>query len=138
MNSSFEQTIERLAIDADIRDLTARFSDAVNRRDFNAFGDLFADDGAWEIGEPFPSRAAGRQNVTTMFKNLWAPWDFFFQMTHSGVIDVAADRQTARQACRTPSISASCWRQASSYSPSAEVKALRHRYRIVSSCTNMK
>jgi ketosteroid isomerase-like protein len=46
MNSSFEQTIERLAIDADIRDLTARFSDAVNRRDFNAFGDLFADDGA--------------------------------------------------------------------------------------------
>jgi ketosteroid isomerase-like protein len=52
MNSSFEQTIERLAIDADIRDLTARFSDAVNRRDFNAFGDLFADDDAWEIGNP--------------------------------------------------------------------------------------
>jgi len=61
MNSSFEQTIERLAIDADIRDLTARFSDAVNRRDPDAFGDLFADDGAWEIGEPFPSRAAGRR-----------------------------------------------------------------------------
>jgi hypothetical protein len=33
-----------------------------------------------------------------MFKNLWAPWDFFFQMTHSGVIDVAADRQTAMAA----------------------------------------
>ena len=46
MNSSLEQTIERLAIDADIRDLAARFSDAVNRRDFNAFGDLFADTGA--------------------------------------------------------------------------------------------
>jgi len=28
----------------------------VNRRDFNAFGDLFADDGAWEIGEPTPSK----------------------------------------------------------------------------------
>ena len=95
MNPGFEQTIERLAIDADIRGLAARFSDAVNRRDPDAFGDLFADDGAWEIGEPFPSRAAGRQDVTTMFKNLWAPWDFFFQMTHSGVIDVAADRQTA-------------------------------------------
>ena len=61
MNSSFEQTIERLAIDADIRDLTARFSDAVNRCDPDAFGDLFADDGAWEIGEPFPSGAAGRR-----------------------------------------------------------------------------
>jgi hypothetical protein len=61
MNSSFERTIERLAIDAGIRDLTARFSDAVNRRDPDAFGDLFADNGAWEIGNP--SRAgppAGR------------------------------------------------------------------------------
>jgi uncharacterized protein (TIGR02246 family) len=108
MNTSFEQTIERLAIDAEIRDLAARFSDAVNRRDPDAFGDLFADDGVWEIGEPFASRAAGRQNVTTMFKNLWAPWDFFFQMTHSGVIDVAADRQTAtarweiQEIARTP------------------------------------
>jgi uncharacterized protein (TIGR02246 family) len=70
MNPSFEQTIERLTIDAEIRDLAARFSDAVNRRDPDAFGDLFADDGVWAIGEPFPSRAAGRQNVTTMFKNL--------------------------------------------------------------------
>ena len=33
MNPSFEQTIERLAIDADICDLAARFSDVVNRRD---------------------------------------------------------------------------------------------------------
>ena len=50
MNTSFEQTIERLAIDADIRGLAARFSDAVNRRDFNAFGDLFADSGASNHG----------------------------------------------------------------------------------------
>jgi SnoaL-like domain len=97
MNSRFEQAIERLAIDAEIRDLAARFSDAVNRRDPDAFGDLLADDGVWEIGEPFPSRAAGRQNVTTMFRKLWAPWDFFFQMTHSGVIDVAADARRRRQ-----------------------------------------
>ena len=95
MSTNSEQTIERLAIDAEIRDLAARFSDAVNRRDLGAFGDLFADDGIWEIGEPFPSRAAGRQNVATMLRNLWAPWDFFFQMTHTGVIDVAPDRQTA-------------------------------------------
>ena len=108
MNTSIEQTIERLAIDAEIRDHAARFSDAVNRRDPDAFSDLFADDGVWEIGEPFPSRAAGRQNVMTMFTNLRAPWDFFFQMTHSGVIDVAADRQTAtarweiQEMARTP------------------------------------
>ena len=108
MSTDLEQTIERLAIDAEIRDLAARFSDAVNRRDFDAFGDLFADDGIWEIGEPLPSRAAGRENVATMLRNLWAPWAFFFQMTHTGVIDVAPDRQTAtarwemREIARTP------------------------------------
>jgi len=73
MSAHLEQTIERLAIDAEIRGLAARFSDAVNRRDFDAFGDLFADDGIWEIGEPFPRRAAGRQNVVTMFRNLSEP-----------------------------------------------------------------
>lgn len=73
MNPSFEQTIERLAIDADIRDLAARFSDAVNRRDPDAFGDVFADDGVWEIGEPFPGRAAGRQNVITSSRTCGHP-----------------------------------------------------------------
>jgi hypothetical protein len=52
MSTHLEQAIERLAIDAEIRDLAARFSDAVNRRDFDAFGDLFAGDGIWETGSP--------------------------------------------------------------------------------------
>lgn len=30
-----------------------------------------------------------------MLRSVSAPWDFFFQMTHSGVIDVNPDRQTA-------------------------------------------
>ena len=57
--------------DAGQRTSTARFSDAASRRDFGAFGDLFADGGIWEIGEPCLSRAAGRQNVVTMLRNLF-------------------------------------------------------------------
>ena len=30
-----------------------------------------------------------------MLRSVSAPWDFFFPMTHSGVIDVNPDRQTA-------------------------------------------
>jgi hypothetical protein len=43
-----------------------------------------------------------------MFRNLSEPWDFFFQTTHTGVIDVAPDHQTAtarwemREIARTP------------------------------------
>jgi len=51
------------------------------------------------VGEPFPRRAAGRRNVVAMLRSLSAPWDFFFQMTHSGVIDVNPDRQTATARC---------------------------------------
>lgn len=108
MSGHLDRTIESLATHAEIRDLVARFSDAVNRRDFDAFGCLFADDGIWEIGEPFPRRAAGREDVVMMFRNLAGPWAFFFQMTHTGVIDVASDRQAAtarweiQELARTP------------------------------------
>ena len=96
MNTDLERTIERLAIDAEIRDLAARFSDANNRGDSDAVSNLFANDGVWEIGEPYPRRAAGRENIAAMRTALAEPWDFFFQMTHTGVIDVALDHQTAR------------------------------------------
>lgn len=95
MTTYRDVTVERLAIDAEIRDLAARFSDAVNRGDVDAFGALFVDDGVWEIGEPFPRREADRRNVVAMLRSVSAPWDFFFQMTHSGVIDVNPDRPTA-------------------------------------------
>lgn len=95
MTTYRDVTVERLPIDAEIRDLAARFSDAVNRGDIYAFGALFVDDGGWEIGELFPRRAADRRNVVAMLRSPSAPWDFFFQMTHSGVIDVNPGRQTA-------------------------------------------
>jgi hypothetical protein len=65
MSTNFEQAIERLATDGEISDLASRFSDAVNRRDFDAFGDLFATTVSGRSGSP--SRA-GRPGGKTSWR----------------------------------------------------------------------
>lgn len=78
MTTYRDVTVERLAIDAEIRDLAARFSDTVNRGDVDAFGALFVDDGDWKIesprrsavGKPDESRA---DQVTRGFTE--GPWN---------------------------------------------------------------
>ena len=59
MSAHLEQTIERLAIDAEIRGLAARFSDAVNRRDFDAFGDCSPTTASGRSGSPSRAERLG-------------------------------------------------------------------------------
>jgi SnoaL-like protein len=59
----FADRLERVIAEADIRNLSARFSDAVNYDDFDAFSTLWAADSVWEIGEPYMSRANGRAEI---------------------------------------------------------------------------
>jgi ketosteroid isomerase-like protein len=50
-----------LAAEAGIRQLQARYGDAVWRKDFDAFGDCFTEDGEWRIaGQLFTGRAECR------------------------------------------------------------------------------
>ena len=79
-----------------VRDLTARFSDACNTRNIEAFRRLWLADGVWEIGEPLPARAEGIEKIVKMLENLLNAWEFFVQMTHTGIVRISGDMATAR------------------------------------------
>lgn len=85
----------------EIQQLAARFSDAVNDRDIASFGALWAENGSvWEIGQPLPSRAEGRDEIIRMLEGLFTIERYFMQMTHSGVITLNGDHATSRFAIR--------------------------------------
>jgi len=77
-----------------IRGLTARFSDAVNRRAADDIGALFARDGLWDVhGMPL---AAGPEAASKQFEELIGHFDYLVQLLHSGVVDVDGSAATAR------------------------------------------
>src|SRR5262245_32288676 len=86
----------RLEDEAEIRKLVARFADAATRADKAAFAATWAPDARFEIKEPLASSARGSAAIMTMFSKLRDDKLFFVQFVHSGVIDVDADRATAR------------------------------------------
>src|SRR6202166_1012157 len=93
--------------EADIHNLSAQFSDAVNYNDPDAFSALWGANSVWEIGEPYVSRAIGRSEIVALFRRLRQSWAFFVQLTHSGVIDfqsanVATARWSVREVARSP------------------------------------
>lgn len=80
-----------------IRNLAARFTDAVNERDPAAFRQVWTEDAVWEIGEPRGTRAEGADAIVDMFIRLLRPEALFIQLTHSGMIDFTGpDTATAR------------------------------------------
>lgn len=79
-----------------VRALAARFTDAANERDFDAFAELWSARAVWDIGPPLPARAQGVDAIVDMLRRLLAPQVLFMQMTHSGVVSITGDRATAR------------------------------------------
>jgi SnoaL-like domain len=104
--SPFRDRIEQVVAESEIRNLSARFSDAVNRNDPDAFGVLWGSDPVWEIGEPYVNRASGNAEIVALLSRLWQSWGFFFQLTHSGVIEfqnesAATAQWTMREVARS-------------------------------------
>lgn len=79
--------------DPAIRDLTARFTDAVNRRAPGDLAALFTEDGEWRVpGVPI---ARGRQAIADLLTSLLGNFPRLVQLTHSGHVDADGDRATA-------------------------------------------
>jgi uncharacterized protein (TIGR02246 family) len=77
----------------EIRELTARFTDAVNRRAPRDVAALFAEDGEWHV--PGVPVARGREAVANLLDGLLGNFDRLIQVTHSGHVDLADDAATA-------------------------------------------
>ncbi len=77
----------------EIRDLTARFTDAVNRRAPEELAGLFTKDGEWHV--PGVPTATGREAISGVLAGLLKNFQRLIQLTHSGHVDVNGDNATA-------------------------------------------
>lgn len=76
-----------------IRDLVARYADAVVRRDAEAWAATWAEDGEWHIfGQP----TRGRDEVVALWKTLMGTLSFVLQVPSSGIVRIEGTRGTGR------------------------------------------
>lgn len=89
-----QQVIDRLEAESAIRRLIGRYADAVNRRDADAAGALFAADAEIAIAD-FPP-LAGAQAIREGLAETFARHAFLRMQCDAALIDVAGDHAAAR------------------------------------------
>lgn len=85
--------LQRLTDELAIRDVTARFTDAVNRNDPAALGALFTEDGEWVV--PGMETTHGPEAAAARIGQLRTTFVHLLQLLYSGHVDLAADGQSA-------------------------------------------
>jgi uncharacterized protein (TIGR02246 family) len=73
-----------------------RYTDAVNRRDWQAFASVYAEDAIWEGTGELVMRFEGRDAITRGFTGLIEAMSMFVQMNAPAVIELHGDRALAR------------------------------------------
>lgn len=74
-----------------IRDLVARYAQAVTHRDEAAWGATWAKDGEWSV---MGREAKGREAAVALWNELMGSLSFIVQMATTGNIQLAGDRAT--------------------------------------------
>ncbi len=87
---------EELVAREEIRNLTARWTDAVVWQDFGTFGSLWTKDAVWTISEPISMQVEGVDRIVAKLRELLTREKAFFQALHEGVIDLKGDHASAR------------------------------------------
>ena len=80
--------------DLAIRDLVYRYADAVCRRDQDAWGATWAEDGVWQL--PGAPRMEGREAIVGLWAGAMGSFTFVVQIVHYGVLDIDGDKATGR------------------------------------------
>jgi uncharacterized protein (TIGR02246 family) len=88
-----EKEFRKVADELAIRDLVARYCDAVTRNDEAAWADTWAEDGRWKVG---PNEASGRDKVVATWKSLMGIFNDVRQIAHQSLIRIEGDRATGR------------------------------------------
>jgi len=83
-----------------IRELIARFADAVTRKDPDTFGTLWAKNGEWIIGEPMSLSVVGVDKIQATFSLIVCKWEFFAQFASSTLIEIRGKHAKARSTCQ--------------------------------------
>jgi uncharacterized protein (TIGR02246 family) len=90
---SFTGPIEdRLAI----RELLERYADAVNRTDHEAWGDTWAEDGAWSLPGITESDIKGREAIVATWREAMKRFPQILFIATPGAIEIDGDRATVR------------------------------------------
>ena len=76
-----------------VRDLHARYTDAVWRKDFPAFGACFTRDAEWRIGG---LELRGRDRITAAFEQIMANFRKVLITFQTPIVNAAGDRPSAR------------------------------------------
>lgn len=84
---------DALTDELEIRDLIARFTDAVNRGAPADLAALFTEDGEWHV--PGMPVATGRDAIEALLGTLIGSFDRLVQLLHSGHVDLDGDRAVA-------------------------------------------
>jgi hypothetical protein len=87
-----EPALNRVIDELAVRDLVARFADAVNHQDPQAIRELFVPDGEFAVAGWTSLRGAGE--VVNFLSGVISHWDVIFQAVHPGRVFLAGD--TAR------------------------------------------
>jgi uncharacterized protein (TIGR02246 family) len=87
-----ESGMDKLIVEA-VRDLHARYTDAVWRKDYPTFGECFAHDAEWRIGG---LERRGREQITEAFKKIMSNFRKVLITFQSPIVDVSGARPSAR------------------------------------------
>lgn len=87
-----------VAVEAAIRQLHARYADAVWRKDFDAFGDCFTEDAEWRIGGKILS---GRADIVANLKRLMPNFERVLMTFRTPILEVGAGEEEGTATART-------------------------------------
>src|SRR5260370_16602834 len=100
--TTLEERLQAVEDELSIRNLVARYTDAVNQRDLAAFRQLWTDDAVWEIVPPLQSRADGIYEIAALLRRLLQPEKDCIQLTPPAVIEFKPHPPTAQLAAPPP------------------------------------